>query len=110
MGLSEAFQTPAGWHYNKKFNLYQRVNGRVYAYIQNFIGFYNLQFYTRGNMSFCDIEARSHDFDKLLQQAETWLEEYKDGDISRIHANPYSPSNDNGYWMQYRYNKEIVYI
>lgn len=93
---------PEGWFYNN-FHVLQKTKGRVYCYIQAYIGFYCLQLYERKNVGICDLEIRSTDLQEMMEQADKWLERYKDGDMQQIHADWWSPKNPKGYWaLEYK--------
>lgn len=95
-------QLPEGWFYNN-FGVIQKTKGRVYCYISRYIGFFTLQLYERKNIGFCDLEIRNEDLQVLFDQAEKWLEEYKDGDMKKVHADYYCPTNPKGYWaLEYK--------
>lgn len=89
---------PEGWFFNN-FGVIQKTQGRVYCYINRMIGFYTLQLYGRGNVFMCDLEIRSEDLQEMFDQAEKWLEQYKDGDMKKVHSDYYSPHNPQGYWF-----------
>lgn len=92
-----------GWHYNARFNVYQKVSGRVFVYVSKMIGSYMVQLYLRGhaNMSLCQLEARtsrSERLETMFEMGEEWLQAYRDGDLQTIHQDFYSISNPDGVW------------
>ncbi len=89
---------PEGWFYNN-FGVLQKTKGRVYCYIARYSGFFCLQLYERKNVGICDLEIRSENLEEMFKQADEWLEQYKDGDMKKVHADYYSPHNPKGYWM-----------
>lgn len=96
--------TEKGWHYNAKFNVYQKVSGRIFVYVSKMMfGSYMVQLYLRGrdNMSLCQLEARTSRYERLetmFEMGEEWLQEYHSGDLQTIHQNRYSISNPGGVW------------
>ncbi|WP_280755761.1 hypothetical protein [Paenibacillus sp. LBL] len=93
-----------GWHYNQKFNLYQKVAGRVFVYVSPLLfNQYKVQLYMRGfgEMGVCKLELRANNRDRLedlYHVGDLWLDKYKSGDLDLIDQDFYSVSNPEGVW------------
>jgi len=93
-----------GWHYNERYNLYQKVNGRVFAYVTPLMwGYAQVQLYKRGysEMGLCLLELRSENTERhedLFQLGEVWIQKYLSGDERLIANDLYSISNPQGVW------------
>ncbi|MFF2531239.1 hypothetical protein ACFVS2_20265 [Brevibacillus sp. NPDC058079] len=93
-----------GWHYNARFNVYQKVNGRVFVYVSKMMfGSYMVQLYLRGsqNMGVCQLEARTSNpakLEKMFEMGEKWLKDYQEGNLNIIHQDTFSISNPDGVW------------
>jgi hypothetical protein len=99
------FALAKGWHYNKNYNIYQKVNGGVFVYVSrlSFGQGYMVQLYLKGheNMQSCQLEAKTsiHPLlDYLFELGEEWLIKYSSGDLALIHRDKYSISNPHGVW------------
>lgn len=102
--------TPEGWFYSDKFNYWQKTEGRVVAYVSQIIYGFQVQLYHRGQISFCELEARTDNntetgYKKLFFLAEMWLLIYSDGDFQKIQNDTYHISNPNGVWVKNREEK-----
>jgi hypothetical protein len=98
------FDAPPGWFFSKNFQHYQKVNRGVYAYVSPLIFGWKAQLYLRGNVSSCELEARTEDvtkegFMKMISLAEEWLNKYQDGDREKIKEDRFCIYNPNGVWI-----------
>lgn len=81
-----------GWFFNS-FGVYQKVNKKVYVYVNRMMGFYVLQLYQRSTTGLCMLEARSHDITVLFELGEQWLQKYHDFCMEKIKKDPYYIGN-----------------
>jgi chitinase len=103
-------QAPNGWFYSEKFNYWQKTEGRVVAYVTELICGYQVQLYHRGQIGFCELEARTNDntkegYKKMFMLGEMWLLTYSDGDFEKINNDKFHISNPNGVWIKNREEK-----
>lgn len=73
------------------------------CYISPLLYGFSVQFYTRGDINFCKLEARTPEMTQegvniLIELAQKWLNEYESGDMELIMEDPYSISNPEGVW------------
>ncbi|QNR70478.1 hypothetical protein IAQ67_28630 (plasmid) [Paenibacillus peoriae] len=93
-----------GWHHNKRYNLYQKVNGRVFVYVTPMLwGYAQVQLYKRGysEMSVCKLELRAETAERyrdLFQVGEVWIQKYSSGDEKLMASDIYAVSNPKGVW------------
>lgn len=97
-----------GWFYVKKFNYYQKTNGRAVAYVikRAFSG-YTVQVYKRGRMHYCDIEKRFSEHSEAFEYALEMLNKYESGNQEEMHQDYYSPWNLDGYWETEYYRERV---
>lgn len=107
------FAQEKGWHYNARFNVYQKVRGNVFVYVtQMLFGSYMVQLYIRGarNMGTCQLEARtsnSSNLNRMFEMGEEWLGLYQSGDLSQIHQDHFSILNPEGVWRKESHLKKF---
>jgi hypothetical protein len=108
--MFNSIEAPSDWFYSEKFNYWQKTEGRVVAYVSEIIYGYQVQLYHRGQISFCELEARTNNktqegYKKLFFLAEMWLLIYSDGDFEKINNDNYHIANPNGVWGKNRVEK-----
>lgn len=79
-----------GWFFTPTFNVYQKVNNKVYVYVSRQFGFYTLQMYERGTTGLCTLEARAEtNIEELFKLGEEWLQQHEDYNQETIQKSPY---------------------
>ena len=98
-------KAPLGWFYSDTFNYWQKTNDRVVVYVSQLLYGYQVQLYYRGQISFCELEARTNDtsqtgYLKMFVLGEAWLDKYSNGDSELIQNDAFHISNPNGVWIK----------
>lgn len=96
---------PEGWFYSETFNYWQKTNKRVVCYVSQIIGGYQAQLYIRGDIFFCELEARIDNpsevgFLKMFEIGSNWLSLYESGELPLIHLDDFSIRNPQGFWRE----------
>jgi hypothetical protein len=101
---------PLGWFYSDKFGYWQKTRGKVVVYVSELIYGFQVQLYYRGQISFCELEARTSDQDetgylKMFVLGEIWLDKYNDGNSEKINNDSFHIANPKGVWIENREEK-----
>lgn len=101
---------PQGWFYSEKFDYWQKTRDKVVVYVSRLLYGYQVQLYYRGQISFCELEARTSDVDetgylKMFVLGEIWLDKYSDGDSEKINNDDFHIANPKGVWIENREEK-----
>jgi hypothetical protein len=103
--LKKVTEHHSGWFFSDNIGLSQKVNDRVFVYIQPLINGFSLQLYLRGQRGgFCTLEVRNDERNLdslwgLFELGEIWLQEYKSGDITLLEKSRYHIGNPKGIWF-----------
>lgn len=101
---------PLEWFYSDKFSYWQKTRGKVVVYVSRLMDGYQVQLYYRGQLSYCELEARTSDegengYLKMFVLGEIWLDKHSTGDSEKVKNDSFHIANPSGVWIKNRKEK-----